>query len=46
MASNSLPEAPAGYTRTAIALHRLIALLIICDFARERFVSSPGRAGA
>jgi cytochrome b561 len=33
MASNSVPAAPAGYTRTAVALHWLIALLIICGFA-------------
>ena len=33
MASNSAPAAPAGYTRTAVALHWLIALLIICGFA-------------
>jgi len=33
MASNSMPAAPAGYTRTAVALHWLIALLIICAFA-------------
>jgi cytochrome b561 len=33
MASNSLPAAPAGYTRTAVALHWLIALLIVCGFA-------------
>jgi cytochrome b561 len=33
MASNSLPAASAGYTRTAIALHWLIALLIVCGFA-------------
>ncbi|MGU7785420.1 cytochrome b, partial [Burkholderia sp. PU8-34] len=33
MASNSPPVGPAGYTRTAIALHWLIALLIVCGFA-------------
>ncbi|KVC90012.1 cytochrome B [Burkholderia ubonensis] len=33
MASNSLPAAPARYTSTAIALHWLIALLIVCGFA-------------
>jgi cytochrome b561 len=33
MASNSVPAGPAGYTRTAVALHWLIALLIICGFA-------------
>ncbi|HDR9471386.1 MULTISPECIES: cytochrome b [Burkholderia] len=33
MASNSLRPAPTGYTRTAIALHWLIALLIVCGFA-------------
>jgi cytochrome b561 len=33
MALNSEPAAPAGYTRTAIALHWLIALLILCGFA-------------
>ncbi|MFL9912212.1 cytochrome b [Paraburkholderia sp. RL17-337-BIB-A] len=33
MVSNSIPAAPAGYTRTAVALHWLIALLIICGFA-------------
>jgi cytochrome b561 len=33
MASNSMPAAPASYTRTAVALHWLIALLIICSFA-------------
>ncbi|HGL4259348.1 cytochrome b [Burkholderia dolosa] len=33
MASNSLPAAPARYTHTAIALHWLIALLIVCGFA-------------
>lgn len=33
MTSNALPAAPAGYTRTAIALHWLIALLIVCAFA-------------
>ncbi|MGV2288111.1 cytochrome b [Trinickia sp. YCB016] len=33
MNSNSMPAAPASYTRTAVALHWLIALLIICGFA-------------
>ena len=33
MASNSMPAARPGYTRTAVALHWLIALLIICGFA-------------
>jgi cytochrome b561 len=33
MASISPSTAPAGYTRTAIALHWLIALLIVCGFA-------------
>lgn len=33
MASNSLPSAPTAYTRTAMALHWLIALLIIAGFA-------------
>ncbi|EAY62780.1 Cytochrome B561, bacterial, partial [Burkholderia cenocepacia PC184] len=33
IASKSPPDAPARYAHTAIALHWLIALLIICDFA-------------
>ncbi|WP_206996817.1 cytochrome b [Trinickia mobilis] len=33
MASNSPSTARPGYTRTAVALHWLIALLIICGFA-------------
>ena len=33
MVSNSLPAAPVRYTRTAIALYWLIALLIVCAFA-------------
>src|SRR5437868_4776215 len=33
MASKSLPARPARYTQTAIALHWLIALLIVCGFA-------------
>lgn len=33
MASNALPAAPAVYTRTAVMLHWLIALLIICGFS-------------
>ncbi|WP_179401850.1 cytochrome b [Burkholderia guangdongensis] len=33
MASNRSPVAPASYSRPAIALHWLIALLIICGFA-------------
>lgn len=33
MASNALTAAPARYTRTAVALHWLIALLIVCGFA-------------
>ncbi|ACR27795.2 cytochrome b [Burkholderia glumae] len=33
MASTLSPNRPAGYTRTAIALHWLIALLIVCGFA-------------
>ena len=33
MASNSLPAEPVRYTRPAIALHWLIALLIVCAFA-------------
>ena len=33
MASNSQMAAPARYTRTAVALHWLIALLIVCGFA-------------
>src|SRR5579863_3935649 len=43
MASNSLPAAPAGYTRTAVALHWLIALLIVCGFALGRVMTDiPG----
>jgi cytochrome b561 len=33
MVSNAMQITPAGYTRTAVALHWLIALLIICGFA-------------
>ncbi|CAN0618596.1 superoxide oxidase [Burkholderia multivorans] len=33
MASNSLPAEPVRYTQPAIALHWLIALLIVCAFA-------------
>ncbi|KAF1028613.1 MAG: Cytochrome b561 [Burkholderia plantarii] len=33
MASSFSLNRPAGYTRTAIALHWLIALLIVCGFA-------------
>ena len=33
MAMNSAPAAPAAYTRTAVALHWLIALLILSGFA-------------
>jgi hypothetical protein len=33
MASNSLPATPARYTQTAIALHWLIAVLIVGGFA-------------
>ena len=33
MASKSLPAVPARYAHTAIALHWLIALLIVCGFA-------------
>lgn len=43
MASNVVPVTPTGYTRTAIALHWLIALLIICGFALGWVMTSiPG----